>query len=75
VGAKEISDIQFSVILTASDLRAVMNNHNVLLSDIETHKRNSTESKEEITGLRLTLDKELTKEQPNIKEITDRIVK
>jgi|DEB0MinimDraft_12_1074336.scaffolds.fasta_scaffold13606_6 hypothetical protein len=40
-----------------------------------TQKEQQEAQKSEMMGLKSTLDKELTKEQPNIKEITDRIVK
>jgi hypothetical protein len=47
----------------------------VLVDDMATQKEQQEAQKSEMMGLKSTLDKELTKEQPNIKEITDRIVK
>ena len=46
-----------------------------MLDDVFKFEKQCVDLKGEIDDLKITLEKELTKEQPNIKEITDRIVK
>jgi len=49
--------------------------HNSLIEEIAAFEHNNTELKQEITSLKQTLNRELAKEQPNIKDITDKMVK
>ena len=75
IPANEISDRYCSsIMLNPSDIKLVLNNHNNLISQIESFEAQNVKHKEEIEELKVTLSKELQKEQPNIKEITDRIV-
>lgn len=61
--------------LNAADLKTVMKSHNTFIEDIENFEKDSMALRNEIDELKNTLNTQLSKEQPNIKEITDKIVK
>ena len=61
--------------INPSELKTVLSNHNSMIEDIEKFERDNSELAREVTELKNTLSDELGKEQPNIKEISDRIVK
>lgn len=70
-----ISDICVSTMFNPVDMKQIMNNHNMLCQQIGTFDQHQIKLKQEIEDLKSTLSKELSKEQPDIKEITDKIVK
>ena len=75
IAADQISQLGFSTLLSPQDLVKMLNNHNKLLEDIQRFEESQTNMHDEVDGLKKTLQDELAKEQPNIKEITDKIVK
>lgn len=70
-----VQEVSFSALFNPTELRGLIHSHNDLFSQLLKFETQAKSYKSEIDGLKQTLDKELTKEQPNIKEITDRIVK
>lgn len=71
----KIEELNFSILFNPEDLKNVIHTHNQLLRNIESFESLQITQKKEIEDLKTTLNKELQKEQPNIKEITDKIVK
>lgn len=51
-----------------------MTNHNNMVDQVKTAEGKCSELKGEIASLKETLEKELTKKTPDIKEITDKMV-
>ena len=75
VDPEVLQELCFSTLLSPHDLRAVLKNHNTILGEIDSFQKRAGEAQTETDELKKTLEKELAKEQPNIKEITDRRVK
>jgi hypothetical protein len=75
VANADLVDLSCSALLSSNDIKSVVANHNEMISELQKFESDNADLKREIDGLKETLDKELEKEQPNIKEITDRIVK
>ena len=70
-----ISNINSSMLMSPENLKQVLENHNELIVELQKFEKQAINYKKEVDSLKTTLEKELQKEQPNIKEITDQIVK
>ena len=57
-----------------NELKEMVQNHNKLLENLQKSDNEQANLKTEIEELQSTLNKELSKEQPNIEEITKKMV-
>lgn len=70
-----IQDIHFSVLLESHDMRQALQVHNQMIEDKVQLDKQNQDLKNEIEELKQTMHKQLEMEQPNVKEITDKMVK
>jgi hypothetical protein len=75
VDDRKIDQVTYSAMLNPQEIKGVLLNHNLMIQDIDKFEKENNDLNKEIQDLKQTLSNELSKEQPNIKEITDRIVK
>ena len=70
----QVNDIKFSTMVKPDELKVIVQNHNSLIENLQSSEKEQASLKLEIEELQQTLNKELSKEQPNIQEITERMV-
>lgn len=66
---EDLDQVNFSVLLTPPQIKQVLEGHNEVLQQIAKKENEAKESAAEMSKLKLTLDEQLSKEQPNIGEI------